>query len=211
MQTISSSLWLLQHPCSGHGCSCVDECIPMLEEVRKAAEFGDFPSGPAVRTPNSPFRGLGSIPGQGTTRSCLLQLRSRAAKLKKKVEELLALEPGLPDALYCSSHLQVALFSSGIVRPAWWGLVVRQGPSEDERGPSAWSWVRSHLSHRPPPPSWALALPEWKPQVDGFLNKSLWKTKMWRRRERQSRERTHLSQKTHLYPLFYLFILLSHS
>ena len=84
MQTISSSLWLLQHPCSGHGCSCVDECIPMLEEVRKAAEFGDFPSGPAVRTPNSPFRGLGSIPGQGTTRSCLLQLRSRAAKLKKK-------------------------------------------------------------------------------------------------------------------------------
>ena len=56
----------------------------MLEEVRKVAEFGDFPSGPAVRTPNSPFRGLGSIPGQGTTRSCLLQLRSRAAKLKKK-------------------------------------------------------------------------------------------------------------------------------
>ena len=82
------------------GCSSVDGCVPKLEEVRKVAEFGDFPSGPAVRTPNSPFRGRGSIPGQGTTRSCLLQLRSRAAKLKKEEEEeLLPLEPGLPDAL----------------------------------------------------------------------------------------------------------------
>ena len=79
----------------------------MLEEVRKVAEFGDFPSGPAVRTPNSPFRGLGSIPGQGTTRSCLLQLRSRAAKLKKK-RRALALEPGLPDAFCCSSYFPVA-------------------------------------------------------------------------------------------------------
>ena len=43
----------------------------------------DFPGGPVAKTLSSQCRGPGSIPGQGA-RSHMLQLRPRAAKLKKK-------------------------------------------------------------------------------------------------------------------------------
>lgn len=50
---------------SCHGCSCVDECIPMLEEVRKVARVWGFPQWSSSEDSKLPIQGPGFHPWPG--------------------------------------------------------------------------------------------------------------------------------------------------
>ena len=69
---------------SGRSCSCLD-----VRRVKlKIINLGNFPGGPVVKTLCFQYRGLGSIPGQGTKISHAVWYSQKIKKIKIKTVNL---------------------------------------------------------------------------------------------------------------------------